>query len=154
MGNKHFMIKYSVETGSYYIKDTGEGTGTFIKIDKSLVLQHGYIISYGNCSMFVIITPGKELQLKFVDGPKLDQILYFFSIYYKYSTFSPRTKLIKIGRTPDCDIRIDNKTLSRYQCGLYFSEKGWIIVDGDGTQESKNGTWYFDQNYMKKAFCG
>ena len=75
MGNKHMLLKYSVEHKSYYLRDMGEGTGTFIMIDKSMVLQHGYIISYGDSHMFVIITPNSELQLKFLDGPKIDQIL-------------------------------------------------------------------------------
>ncbi len=60
----------------------------------------------------------------------------------KHSIFQPNGKLIKIGRMPDCDILIDNKSLSRYQCVLYHRETGWVIVDGDGTQPSKNGTWY------------
>ncbi len=73
MGNRHLMIKYSLETKSYHIKDMGEGTGTFIRIDKSVVLQHGYIMSFGDSHMFVIITPSQELQLKFLAGPKADQ---------------------------------------------------------------------------------
>lgn len=32
MGEKHFVIKYDVETKRYYIKDLGDGSGTFIKI--------------------------------------------------------------------------------------------------------------------------
>jgi len=32
MGEKHFMIKYDKLTKKYYIKDLGEGSGTFIKI--------------------------------------------------------------------------------------------------------------------------
>ncbi len=42
----------------------------------------------------------------------------------------------------DCDIVFDSDALSRYQCSLYMGKLGWVIVDGDGTKPSKNGTWY------------
>lgn len=38
VGRRHFIIKYDVLKKSYYIKDTGEGSGTFIKIDHPLVI--------------------------------------------------------------------------------------------------------------------
>ncbi len=31
---RHFTIKYRPDDKGYYIKDSGEGTGTFVKIDK------------------------------------------------------------------------------------------------------------------------
>ena len=30
---------------------------------------------------------------------------------------------------------------------LYFGKEGWVVVDGDGTKSSKNGTWYNIQYY-------
>ena len=51
------------------------GTGTFIKIDKELKLQSGYIISYGDSHM-VVTAKQDKIHLKFLDGPKLDQELY------------------------------------------------------------------------------
>lgn len=77
MGARHILIRFILETRSYYIKDNGDGTGTFIKIEKSLVLRTGYIISYGDSHMVVTILESKDIQLKFLDGPKADQILYF-----------------------------------------------------------------------------
>jgi len=32
-GKRHFMIQFSIEKNGYYIKDLGDGTGTFIKVD-------------------------------------------------------------------------------------------------------------------------
>ena len=32
-GKRHFTIVFSVEKNGYYIKDMGDGTGTFIKVD-------------------------------------------------------------------------------------------------------------------------
>lgn len=75
MGNRHLYIKYFLENKSYYIKDIGEGTGTFIRIDKSVLLQHGYIISYGDCHMFVSLFPKNVIQLRYLDGPRTDETL-------------------------------------------------------------------------------
>jgi hypothetical protein len=52
----------------------GMGTGTFIKVDKDLVLKTGYIISFGDSHMVSTIKPDK-LHLKFLDGPKVEQEL-------------------------------------------------------------------------------
>lgn len=81
MGNRHLLIKYAIEKKNYYIKDIGEGTGTFIRIDKSLLLQHGYIISYGDSHMFVSLPPDNNIQLRYLDGPKTDQTLYRCEIH-------------------------------------------------------------------------
>jgi len=50
------------------------GTGTFIKIDKDLILRTGYIISYGDSHMVTTIKEDR-IHIKFLDGPKLDQEL-------------------------------------------------------------------------------
>jgi len=76
MGDQHLVIKYITDTKSYYIKDTGEGTGTFIQIDNSITLQNEYIISFGTFHMFIIITGDNELRLKFLDGPNTESLLY------------------------------------------------------------------------------
>lgn len=74
MGNRHLLIKFFMDSKSYFLKDAGEGTGTFIQIDKSITLQNDYIISYGDSHMFIAISPNDDLQLKFIDGPNVDKI--------------------------------------------------------------------------------
>eukprot|EP00826_Nyctotherus_ovalis_P012242 TRINITY_DN13219_c0_g1_i2.p1 TRINITY_DN13219_c0_g1~~TRINITY_DN13219_c0_g1_i2.p1 ORF type:complete len:172 (+),score=19.23 TRINITY_DN13219_c0_g1_i2:365-880(+) len=76
MGHKHLVIKYSIETKEYFLKDLGEGTGTFIRIDRPLALKQGHIISFGDSHMAISIRVGGKIQLKFLDGPKTDQTLY------------------------------------------------------------------------------
>jgi FHA domain len=34
---RHFVIKYRPDLKGYFLKDTGEGTGTFVKIDRHYV---------------------------------------------------------------------------------------------------------------------
>lgn len=36
-GRRHFIIRYKMDTKGYYLKDTGEGSGTFVRIDRPLV---------------------------------------------------------------------------------------------------------------------
>ena len=79
MGEKHLMIQYSMETKGYSIKDLGEGTGTFVKIESRLVLRQGSIVSFGDSHMVVNVRLSDKIQLKFLDGPKTDQTLYFKS---------------------------------------------------------------------------
>jgi hypothetical protein len=47
-----------------------------------------------------------KIQLKFLDGPKTDQIF----------TFSETSGTIRIGRMTNCDIKFDDNSLSRLQC--------------------------------------
>ena len=53
IGKRHFIIKYSTETKNYYIRDLGDGNGTFVKIETPLLLKHGFIISFGDSHMVV-----------------------------------------------------------------------------------------------------
>ena len=76
MGTVHLLIQYKSERKGYFIKDCGQGTGTFVKIERPLALRHGFIISYGDSHMYVSFDSKDKLQLKYLDGPKSDQMLY------------------------------------------------------------------------------
>ena len=47
------IIKYNMQEKRYYLRDLGDGSGTFVKIDTPLMLKNGYIISYGDSHMTV-----------------------------------------------------------------------------------------------------
>jgi pSer/pThr/pTyr-binding forkhead associated (FHA) protein len=63
----------------------------------------------------------------------------------------PTKSSIRIGRSPDCEISIEDNMLSRIHCTIEYRDNvGWLIRDGylskykDGSYESKNstnGTW-------------
>jgi len=82
MAPRHLLIKYFTETKSYSIKDLGDGTGTFVKIDSPLELKQGYIISFGDSHMAINTRLNGKIQLKFLDGPKTDQTLYITILSY------------------------------------------------------------------------
>ena len=53
LGSRHLMIKYNPATCKYYLRDLGDGTGTFVRIDIPVLLKNGYIISFGESHMVV-----------------------------------------------------------------------------------------------------
>jgi pSer/pThr/pTyr-binding forkhead associated (FHA) protein len=78
IGERHFLIKYNRETTGYYLRDLGDGNGTFVRLDTPLLLKTGYIISFGDSHMFIQIYDDikedvSKLQIRFLDGPKTEQ---------------------------------------------------------------------------------
>lgn len=53
IGKRHFILKYNIETKSYYLRDLGDGNGTFVRLDTPLLLKNGFIISFGDSHMVV-----------------------------------------------------------------------------------------------------
>ena len=147
IGKRHFMINYNkgnlyLEHGSYFIKDMGEGMGTFIRIDEPIVLKSSYIISFGDSHMIVQLEE-TQITLRFIEGPKVD-----FKWYMIFSTFTPEDSPIRIGRMTDCRIRFEDTSLSRYHCALHY-DKTWMIYDGDQEKPSTNGTWLFAEQFFE-----
>jgi len=52
---------------------------------------------------------------------------------------------IIIGRSPNCDIRVDDELLSKMQATILFDEQihAWVLVDGYEGKKSTNGTWLY-----------
>lgn len=48
-----------------------------------------------------------------------------------------------IGRTPSCDIKIDDKLLSKMQAMIRQEQGEWVLYDGFQGRESTNGTWLY-----------
>lgn len=45
VGKRHFVVRYRMDTRGYYLKDTGEGSGTFVRVDRPLVNTHRFLIT-------------------------------------------------------------------------------------------------------------
>lgn len=103
------VIKYNIDNKCYYLRDLGDGSGTFIRLDNPLIMKHGYIISFGDSHMVVQIQNEytdrlhSKIHLKFLDGPKTDQTF----------TFSDTCNMIRIGRMTNCDVKFEDNSLSR-----------------------------------------
>lgn len=42
---RNFFIRYKMDTKGYYLKDTGEGSGTFVRVDRPLVRVNEHLKS-------------------------------------------------------------------------------------------------------------
>lgn len=75
IGGRHLIIKYNMDDRKYYMRDLGDGSGTFVRLDRALELKNGFIVSFGYSHMAVNIfkdTGRDQILLKFIDGPKTD----------------------------------------------------------------------------------
>ena len=120
IGDRHMIIKYNMADRQYYIRDLGKGSGTFVRLDIPLTLKNGFIISFGTSHLTVNFFQGEtrrrgaggeietglakgnngandRIQLKFIDGPILDQVF----------TFKSDEKIL-IGRMPSCNIKFED----------------------------------------------
>ena len=63
-------------------------------------------------------------------------------------SFTPKKSPFTLGRSPDCEILIDDSMLSRVHCTISFKGGYWYIMDGsiideDEVRKSTNGTWVY-----------
>ena len=66
-------------------------------------------------------------------------------------TFDSRKKqVIRIGRikNEETDFAFEDSDVSRKQCMIIFEDNNWYIVDGNGTDPSSNGTWFFPEKFF------
>ena len=76
MGSVHFVIQYQVSKKAYFIKDCGNGTGTFVKVEHELPLEHGFMFTFGESHMIVSLAKQDTIEIRFFGGPKQDEMLY------------------------------------------------------------------------------
>lgn len=115
---RHFQIWYEMEKRQYFIKDLGIGFGVFKRMENGLaVLKDNMLVNVGEAYIVVNLLPeGAEeqgrsydtLKLKMFGGPNNGEI-------YEFNTNEMKNgeKEILIGRTPDCDVKINDKLLSK-----------------------------------------
>ena len=60
-----------------------------------------------------------------------------------YSICQNEQQELVIGRSPNCDIRIDDQLISKMQSTIKYENGNWILEDGRDGKESTNGTWFY-----------
>lgn len=146
---RHFQIWFDPDLQLYKIKDLGIGYGVFFKIVDPVILKDNMLINIGEAYLVVYLMrdsdpeqhhPGEtdesgqpRLKLKLYGGPQNGEIFYFKN----------DGKEIAIGRTMSCDIRIEDKLLSKTQSTISFHDGNWIVTDGSNGRQSTNGTWVY-----------
>ena len=141
---KHFQIRFDNDSKKYYIKDLGNGFGTFIKLINEEKIKDNLLINIGETYIVFSLNDEneKELTLKLFTGEEQRN---------SYSFNCVNQKCIIIGRDSSlCDVIIDDKMLSRIHCCINYKEKengkGWYIKDGNlQGKKSTNDTWFFSQ---------
>ena len=68
----------------------------------------------------------------------------------KVSFDSKDKKIIRIGRLKnnETDFSFTDEDVSRKQCMLSYDDNNWYINDGDGENQSSNGTWFYPEKYF------
>ena len=142
----------------YYLKDLGHGFGTFIKIIKWTELKNNFLLSIGE--NYIVFTLGVEEDMLISEhmSNKEDEEfnnlinLKIFSgnIRHGKLSFNPKQSPFIIGRSPECDVIIDDSMLSRFHCTIKFMENKWYIIDGildikkkNKFKNSTNGSWKY-----------
>ncbi|CDW75591.1 UNKNOWN [Stylonychia lemnae] len=54
-GDRHFMIQYDYDANRYLLRDSGMGSGTFLKIQRDHILKSGQLISIGKDLNFLVV---------------------------------------------------------------------------------------------------
>ena len=144
---RHFQIRFDKNTKKFYIKDLGNGFGTFIKLINEIKIKDNLLINIGE-TFLVFSYNNKEknkLMIKIFTGDEQCNT---------YSFNSDNQTCIIIGRDSSlCDVIIDDKMLSRVHCCINYKEKenekgikkqGWYIKDGNMKgKKSTNDTWFY-----------
>jgi pSer/pThr/pTyr-binding forkhead associated (FHA) protein len=139
---KHFQIRFDDDRKKYYIKDLGNGFGTFIKLIREEKIKDNLLINIGET--YIVFS--------FNEDNENDLIIKLFTGEEQRNSYTfncDNQKCIIIGRDSSlCDIIIDDKMLSRVHCCINYKEKdnikGWYIKDGNlQGKKSTNDTWFY-----------
>jgi predicted component of type VI protein secretion system len=76
-----------------------------------------------------------KLRLKLFGGPSTGEVFYF----------KPDSDVIKIGRSTNCEVAIEDAVLSKLQAHIRYNpeKECWILEDGSNGKRSLNGTWLY-----------
>ena len=140
---KHFQIRFDWNTKKYYIKDLGNGFGTFIKLVNETKIKDNLLINIGETYIVFSFNNenDKDLMIKIFTGDEQSNTYLFNNENQTY---------IIIGRDLTlCNVIIEDKMLSREHCYIKYKEsenedKGWYIKDGNiKGKKSTNDTWFY-----------
>ncbi len=84
-----------------------------------------------------------KLRIKLCAGPSNGEILCS-PLTTLCSYFNPSSDIIRIGRLNNCEIPIEDTSLSKCQAHIEYAEtRGWVLTDGYEGKASTNGTWLY-----------
>ena len=158
---KHFRIKFNPDDLNYYLKDLGQGFGTFIRINSNVEIKNNFLLNIGeNYLIFSLLKETGDSVDSNINS--LNIKLFSVSCGQKSFDFKKEDSPITIGRKQENNIFIEDNMLSRIHCTLYYKENKWFLIDGSFNNEdendikkSTNGTWIyaFDDTLIYDKMC-
>mmetsp|Transcript_6717 Transcript_6717/g.10801 ORF Transcript_6717/g.10801 Transcript_6717/m.10801 type:complete len:186 (+) Transcript_6717:701-1258(+) len=144
---RQFYIRYDIETGSYRIRDLGRGYGAFGKLQHAIEIRDSFLINIGESYVVSYLVENDEMSGADFGGSEQKLKLKIFPPCNLdkpdvITCQNDKQELI-IGRSPNCDIRIDDQLISKMQSSIRYESRRWILEDGKDGKESTNGTWYY-----------
>ncbi len=141
-----FYVYYNEIKKKFFIMDNLSGTGTFVKLNKEIMIKQDMIISFCVDYMYfnikVLKNNSKELNIKFLNNNSENQSEISFD-NNEYNKFT-------IGRSHKCDYQYNDKSVSKVQCTLIYEKNNWYIYDGIYNDHEKkvstNGLWLLTKN--------
>ena len=152
-GNNHqgrqFYIQFDPLDKQYKIRDLGKGYGAFAKLQGSIVIRDSFLINIGESYVVTYLISNQDEY----DGSNNNGNMPYklkLKIFPPYNLENPDVVICQndqqelvIGRSPNCDIRIDDQLISKMQSTIKCEDGNWILEDGRDGKESTNGTWYY-----------
>ena len=151
---RHMQIEYNLERACYLVRDLGIGFGAFVRLDRPLELKDNNLLNMGESFIIVNLVsekqtdeqpasgPANKLRLKLFGGPATGEVFYFTP---NQGELEEEQTDVRIGRSNQCDVVIEDAVLSKLQAHIYFSRDRdcWILEDGSTNKPSLNGTWLY-----------
>lgn len=157
---RQFQIRFDMHNETYFIKDLQIGYGVFTETVGPVPLKDNLLINMGESYIVTNLGPpdpeivqeyagnNTEGQLQgSVPPPKLK--LRVFSVSKSdqpdLHCCQFEEQEVVIGRSPNCDIRVDDELLSKMQASISFdlTTRQWVLQDGYLGKRSTNGTWLY-----------
>ena len=140
-----FAIYFNRKDSHYYLYNLN----TDIKANPYIMqvkINHGYLLKQNSINHFVL----GEILISITIGNMIS--LIELKVHYdrndkmkikKYNFNNKNDSIITIGRS-NCIINVNNNTLSKIHCTVYYNKymNGWCVVDGNGKGiKSCHGVW-------------
>ena len=135
--DREFYIRFDQASKRFFVKDMGRGYGVFQEISEPVPLRDNTLVNIGE-AYIVSNVEQKTLKLRVFSAPERGENPD------KYQCAHIDQRLV-VGRSPNCDIRIEDELLSKAQGEIYFdpSVGSWVLSDGFNGNVSTNGTWVY-----------
>jgi len=151
-----FQIKYYNETEKFYLKEISNTMNTFIKLDSETILNPYSFVQIGNSFIEITYKSEEDIMKSNCSSNLLNIKVYSPNHNYEPLNFQKSNSQIKIGRSSNCEVYIEDRTISRIHCIIeYNNVVGWVIKDARkqnyNLKNNKNCTWFYvNENYAMR----